>query len=52
MSTTLSCCEKFFRTREQFATTRPDERLDKPTRNPQPIFTIHDNFLISFSAVL
>ena len=50
--TTLSCYEKFFRTSEQFATTHPDECLNKPTRTPQPIFTIHDHFLISFSAVL
>jgi len=50
--TTLSCYEKFFGTHEQFAITRPDECLDKPTRTPQLIFTIHDHFLISFSAAL
>ena len=50
--TTLSFYEKFFGTREQFATTRPDECLDKPTRTPELIFTILDYFLISFSAAL
>jgi hypothetical protein len=50
--TTLSCYEKLFRIREKFATTHPDECLSKPTRTPQPMFTIPDHFLISFSAVL
>jgi len=50
--TSLSCYEKFFGTREQFATTRPKECLDKPTKTPQPIFSIQDQFLISFCAVL